>query len=55
MQIRDIDSIEVVQPERPDAGTRQVGRGRHAKTAGTDDEHLRHPQALVAGLADLGQ
>ena len=55
LEIRDVDGVAVHQPERADAGRRQVERGRRAEPAGADQEHLGAQQPALALVADLIQ
>ena len=53
LQVRVVDVVGVDDAERPDAGGRQVERGRGAEPAGADEQHAAVEQALLALLADL--
>ena len=54
LEVRLVHDVVVDDPERPDAGRREVERRRGAEPAGADEEHARVQQLLLAGLADLG-
>ena len=55
LQVRRVDDVHVDDAERPDAGGREVQRGRGAEAARAEQEHLALEELLLAGLADLGQ
>ena len=54
LQVRVVDDVRVDDPERADAGRREVERRGRAEAAGADQEHLRREQPSWPGLADLG-
>jgi hypothetical protein len=54
LEVGEIDDVVVDDPERADAGRRQVERGRRAEPARAEQQHLRLEQLLLPALADLG-
>ena len=54
LEVREVDNVEVDDPDRADAGRREVERGRAAETAGADQQRLRLEEAGLAGRADFG-
>ena len=54
LQVGEVDDVVVDDPERADAGGREVQRGRRAEPAGAEQQHLRVEQLLLALGADLG-
>ena len=55
LQVGQVDPIAVDQCQGADAGGRQVQRGRRAKPSGTDDQHVRAAQPLLALDAEFVQ
>ena len=55
LQVRQRDMVVVDDAQRPDAGRREVLQHGRAESAGSDHEHARAFQLLLAGAADLGQ
>ena len=54
LEVRQVDLVVVDDPERADAGGRQVQRRRRAEAAGAQQQHLGVEQLLLALDADLG-
>jgi hypothetical protein len=54
LQIRQIDDVEVDDPDRADAGGREVEGRRGAETAGSDQERLAAEQPRLPFGPDLG-
>ena len=55
LQVGGVDLVHVDDADRADAGGGEVERGRRAEPAGTEQQHLRVEQLLLALDADLGQ
>ena len=55
LEVGEVDLVVVDDPERADAGRRQVQRRRRAEAAGAEQQHLRVEQLLLALDPDLGQ
>ena len=55
MEIRDVDRIEVDQPDRADPRRRQVHRRRGAESASADAQHAGGFQAPLTSDADLAE
>ena len=55
LQVREADAVVVDDPERADAGRRQVEQRRAAEAARADHQHARGAQPLLPGAADLVQ
>ena len=55
LEVRQVDLVVVDDPERADAGRRQVQRRRRAEPAGAEQQHLRVEQLLLALDPDLRQ
>ena len=55
LEVGHVDHIVVDDPERADPGCGEVQRGRRAKAAGAEQQHLGVKQLLLALRADLGQ
>ena len=53
LQVGEVDDVVVDDPERADAGRREVQRGRRAEAAGAEQQHLRVEQLLLALDPDL--
>ena len=53
LEVRLVDDVRVDDPERADAGGREVERGGRAEAAGADQEDPRVEQLQLALLADL--
>ena len=54
LEVGVVDDVRVDDPDRPDAGGRQIERGGRAEAAGSDQEDARLEQPLLSLLADLG-
>ena len=54
LEVRLVDDVVVHDAEPPDSGRCQVERRGRAQPSGTDEQHLRVEQALLALHADLG-
>ena len=55
LQVRGVDDVHVDYPDRAHAGRCQIKGGGRTEAAGTEQEHLRLEQPLLAGLTDLGE
>ena len=53
LQVGEVDDVVVDDPERADAGRREVERRRRAEAAGAEQQHLGVEQLLLALDADL--
>lgn len=51
LQVRQLDLIVIDDPDRANAGRRQIQRQRRAQPAGTDHQHPRRLQLRLAGAA----
>ena len=54
LEVRQVDDVEVDDADGPDAGRREVQRGRAAEPAGADEEDLRAEERRLAVRPDLG-
>ena len=54
LEVRDVDDVEVDEPDGPDPGGGQVERERRAEAAGADAEHLRGLEPLLPVHRHLG-
>jgi len=55
VEIRQVDGVEVDQPDRADACGREIQERGRPESAGADAEHPRRLQPALAVLADLRQ
>ncbi len=55
MKVRGVDNVHVDDPERADAGRREVQRGGRAEAAGAQEQDLAFQQPLLSCLSDLGE
>ena len=55
LQVRRVDDVVVDEPDRTDAGRRQVEPRRRAQPARAEAQHLRLQQLRLPRLTDLGQ
>ena len=53
LQVADVDHVVVDDPDRPDAGRREVLEHRRTETARADDEHPRVAQPALTVDPDL--
>src|SRR5712671_6619403 len=53
LEVRQIDDVEVDDPDRADAGGRQIESRRAAETAGADEQRLRAEKTRLARRTDL--
>ena len=53
LQVADVHDVVVDDPDRPDAGRREVLQHRRTEPAGADDAHARVPQPPLPVDADL--
>ena len=54
LQVAPVDGVEIDEPDRADAGRREVERGGTAEAAGADEQHAGVEQLALALGADLG-
>ena len=54
LEVREVDDVEVDDPDRPHACGREIQGGRRAEPARADQQHLRAEQLRLALRADLG-
>ena len=52
-RLREVDDVEVDEADGPDAGRREIQRGRRTEPAGADEQRLGGEQLGLAGRADL--
>jgi hypothetical protein len=55
LEVRQVDHVEVHDPEPADAGRGEVQRQRRAEPAGADQQHRAGEQLLLPRAAELGQ
>ena len=55
LQVRDIDHVEVHQPQRANPGGRKIERRRRSESAGANNEHSRRFQSALSIDTDGGQ
>lgn len=55
VQIREIDAIEVDEPDPADPRRREIGRNGAAEASGADDERGAGAESALAFGADLGK
>ncbi len=53
LQIRDVDRVEVHEPDRADARGGEIERRRRPEAARADDEHAPLAEALLPHFAEL--
>src|SRR5215208_563036 len=55
LEVRDVDDVEVDEPERSHAGGGKIQRGRRAEATRADEQNARRLDALLTVEPDVGK